>query len=118
MTVEAAISLCALITVLGMVLGGISIVADQLRCTDAARAAARLLARGEHTAATAAVRRLAPEDARMEVRHEPGGVTVTVLAEAVRGLLPMVEVHAEAYAVTEPGASQTPTTRERARAPA
>jgi Flp pilus assembly protein TadG len=117
-TVEAAISLCALITVLGMVLGGISMVTDQLRCTDAARAAARLLARGEHTLAAEALRTLAPRDARMEVRFESGGVVVTVLADAARGLLPVLELRAEAYAAIEPGANQAFTMHERARAPA
>lgn len=117
MTVEAAISLCALITVLGMVLGGVAMVTDQLRCTDAARAAARLLARGEHTLAREAVRTLAPLDARMEVRHEAGGIAVTVSADAARGLLPVFEIRADAYAAIEPGAYRESTISERTRVP-
>lgn len=41
-TVEAAIALFALVTVLALSFAGIAAVADQLRCTDAAREAARL----------------------------------------------------------------------------
>ncbi len=117
-TVEAAISICALVTVLGLVLAGFSMVIDQLRCADAARAAARQLARGDNSLAEEAVRMLAPRKARMVVRHEPGGVTVTVIADAVAGLLPMVELRAEAYAAMEPGREEAAATKERARAPA
>ncbi|SFB09494.1 hypothetical protein SAMN05216266_104308 [Amycolatopsis marina] len=118
MTVEAAISICALVTILGMVLAGLSMVIDQLRCADAARAAARLLARGDSSLAADAVRTLAPSRARMVVRYELGGVLVTVLTDAGSGLLPVVELHAEAYATIEPGQGREAPTKERARAPA
>lgn len=117
-TVEAAISICALVTIFGMVLAGLSMVIDQLRCADAARAAARLLARGDSSLATEAVRTLAPSRARMVVRHEPGGVLVTVLTDAGSGLLPVVELRAEAFAAIESGQVRAAATKERARAPA
>jgi len=43
-TIEAAVALCAFVTVLAMVLAGVSMVLDQIRCVDAAREAARLVA--------------------------------------------------------------------------
>lgn len=45
-TVEAAIALSALTLTLALILGGAVAVIGQLSCADAARAAARLIARG------------------------------------------------------------------------
>ena len=46
-TVEAAIAVCALLVVMGLAAAGLTAVIEQMRCTDAAREAARLTARGE-----------------------------------------------------------------------
>jgi Flp pilus assembly protein TadG len=102
-TVEAAIALCALVVVLGLMLGGVAAVADQLRCTDAAREAARLLARGQRQRAEDAARNIAPHAARLTVRGEGDTVTAEVFAEPLGGLLPGVHLRGEAYAVLEPG---------------
>lgn len=102
-TVEAAIALFALVTVLALSFAGIVAVSDQLRCTDAAREAARLAARGEEERARKAVARIAPEGARLDLTTAGDGITVVVHAEPVGGLLPGVRLRGEAFAVPEPG---------------
>jgi len=100
-TVEAAIALCALVTVLAMALAGVAMVLDQIRCTDAAREAARLVARGEQDRAAAAVHQIV-SDGTLAVVSNGDAITVTVADPAAGGLLPGVRVHADAYAVREP----------------
>ena len=102
-TVEAAVALCAFLTMLAMILTGAAAVLDQLRCTDAAREAARLVAMGQQSRATAAVGAIAPQGATLHIAATGDAVTVLVSANPVGGLLPGVEVSAEAYAVREPG---------------
>ncbi|WP_317492948.1 TadE family type IV pilus minor pilin [Haloechinothrix sp. LS1_15] len=104
-TVEAAIAVLVLVAVLVVTVAGIAAVTDQLRCTDAAREAARLVARGEPERVDRAVSRIAPSGARWDVDVAAGEVTVTVTAPSVGGLLPGVNVTAEAFAVIEPGAA-------------
>lgn len=108
-TVEAAIALCAFVTVLAMTLAGMATVLDQLRCTDAAREAARLVARGERSEAADAVRRIAPGGATFTVTDDGDGIVVDVRDPAAGGLLPGVHVVADAYAVPEPDADDTDT---------
>jgi TadE-like protein len=103
-TVEAAIALCAFVTVLAMVLAGMSMVLDQIRCTDAAREAARLVARGEQDRAADAVHQIAPSGATFAVTTEGEGIVVAVRDPAAGGLLPGVHVTADAFAVPEPDA--------------
>lgn len=100
-TVEAAIALCTLVTVLAMALAGVSMVLDQIRCTDAAREAARLVARGEQDRAADAVHQIV-SGGTLSVVSSGDSITVTVADPAVGGLLPGVRVHADAYAVREP----------------
>lgn len=111
-TVEAAIALCALLVAFALILAGLGAVTDQLRCADAAGAAARLVARGEQQRAQAAVEAIGPAGARLAVggvrrAGDTGGraVPVTVTAEPVGGLLPGIQVRGLAYAVLEPGVS-------------
>lgn len=105
-TVEAAIALFALVAVLALSFTGIVAVSDQLRCTDAAREAARLAARGEPGRAREAVARIAPEGARLDLTTQDGGITVVVHAEPAGGLLPGVQLRGEAFAVPEPGVEE------------
>lgn len=105
-TVEAAIALCALIVVVGSCLAGISAVTDQLRCTDAAREAARLVARGEKDRAGVAVERIAPASAAYTVQVSGDLITVDVTAPPLGELLPGVRVHGQAFAVAEPEAAE------------
>jgi hypothetical protein len=102
-TVEAALAVCAVVAVLAMALGGAAAVFAQLRCTDAAREAARLVARGEPERAEQAARRLAPSGAGISVLVHGDEVVVRVSARPAGGVLPGVSVHAEAVAVLEPG---------------
>lgn len=80
--------------------GGLSAVGTQIRCIDAAREAARLAARGDGDAATAAARRIAPSGAVVHVGQDGGLVVARVRAATV---LPGFTVSAEAAAATEPG---------------
>jgi Flp pilus assembly protein TadG len=100
-TVEAAIALSAVILVLAVGIAGIGAVSGSLRCLDAAREAARLVARGDQDRAGEAVRRLAPADAELVVQVSGDEITVTVTAQPV-ALLAGLRPHAEAYAVLEP----------------
>jgi len=107
-TVEAAVGLCSLLVVFAFVLAGVAAVIGQLRCTDAAGAAARRVARGEWQQAQAIVDRIAPDDSRLVLRDEGNGVTVEVVSRPIGGLLPGVELRGEAYAVLEPGVAPPP----------
>lgn len=106
-TVEAAIALCAFVTMVAMALGGVATVLDQIRCTDAAREAARLVARGAPDRASDAVGRIAP-GATLTVSTAGDAITVAVREPAAGGLLPGLHVDAEAYAVHEPTADDPP----------
>jgi Flp pilus assembly protein TadG len=103
-TVEGAIAICAFVVVLGMALGAVSAVLDQLRCTDAAREAARLTARGEPDRARAAAGRIAPRGAELAVQTTGDEISVRVNAPPVGRLLPGLRVSGEAYAIAEPDA--------------
>ncbi|KAA9149485.1 pilus assembly protein [Amycolatopsis acidicola] len=107
-TVEAAIALCGLTAVLGLILSGALAVAGELRCADAAREAARLVARGDRPLADQAVEKLAPAGARLSVTESGAAVTAEVEADAVGGLLPGLRLSARAYEVLEPGVSDVP----------
>lgn len=101
-TVEAAIALAAFVLVLAMTLGGVSAMADQVRCVDAAREAARLAARGEQDEAHSAAKRIAPRDAEVTITMNGEHIEVHVNATPAAGLLPGIHLHAEAFAVREP----------------
>lgn len=102
-TVEAALALCALVVVVALALAGVTAMVAQVRCIDAAREAARLVARGEPERAEQAAREVAPRDAQVAVRISADEVTVVVSAEPVGAILPMLTVRGEALAVLEPG---------------
>jgi Flp pilus assembly protein TadG len=101
-TVEAAVALCSLVTVLALMLAAVSAVAMQLRCVDAAREAARLTARGEQDRAEQLARRIAPRGATVAVTIHGDEILARVSANPVAGLLPGIDVGAEAAAVMEP----------------
>lgn len=101
-TVEAALALCSLLAVLALVLAGVSAVAAQLRCVDAAREAARLTARGQRERAEDLARRIAPQGAVVTIRVHGDEILARVSAKPVARLLPGVDVSAEAVSVAEP----------------
>ena len=106
-TVEAALAICAVVAVLAMALAGAMAVLAQLRCTDAAREAARLAARGEAGRAEQAARSIAPAGAEVAMRMQGDQVIVAVSAQPGGGLLPGVSVRGEAIAVLEPGVASS-----------
>ncbi|TQJ49306.1 TadE family type IV pilus minor pilin [Phycicoccus sp. SLBN-51] len=86
-TVELAVAMPSVLLVLGLALAALSAGADQVRCVDAARAAARLAARGEPSGqAVTAAERLAPSGSEVRVTPGPTDVTVVVTAPPVVGL--------------------------------
>lgn len=101
-TVETAFALAAFVIVLGVALFAVMVTVDQVRCIDAAREAARLTARGEEELGKAAATRIAPADAKILIDIEGQHVEVDVHATPVGGLLPGLDLHAEAFAVLEP----------------
>jgi Flp pilus assembly protein TadG len=101
-TVETAVALAGFVTVLALALGAISAAVDQLRCTDAAREAARLTARGDPAGGGEAARRIAPSGATVDIRTEGEEIHVVVHAAPAAGLVPGLRVRAEAYAIGEP----------------
>ncbi|RSD20314.1 TadE family type IV pilus minor pilin [Amycolatopsis eburnea] len=103
MTVEAALGLAGLTVTTVLLVAALTALTSQLRCTDAAREAARLLSRGQPELAAAAVHRIAPTDAKLTVEQAGDAITVKVTAQPAGGLLPAVHLNATAYAVAEPG---------------
>jgi len=100
-TVEAAFAVATLVVVLVSCLAGLTAVAMQVRCVDAAREAARLAARGDERAASEAARSVGPAEAGLEIRRSDGRVVARVVATSP--LLPGIIIGAEAVAAIEPG---------------
>ncbi len=86
--------------VLVLCLAGVTAVSMQVRCIDAAREAARLVARGDDAQAEAVARRIAPPNAVLQLRRD-GEFTVARVSVGSR-LLPGVTIAAEAVSSTEP----------------
>ena len=101
MTVEAALAIASLVTVLTLCLGAVLCISQQVQCQDAAREAARLAARGDDARAVEIAARVAPSGAYIEGGMEDDLVVAIVRVDAP--LLPMITLTAEAVAVREPG---------------
>lgn len=99
-TVEAALAIASLVTVLVLCLGAVLSIAYQVRCQDAAREAARLAARGDGVRAVDVAARVAPPGARIAVQEEGDLIVAVVTVEGP--LLPLVTLTAEAVSVREP----------------
>lgn len=85
-TAEAAVALPALVVVLLASLAGLAAMAGQVRCVDAARAGARVAARGEpDTVARAAAAQAAPDAAVVSLSRAGGLVRVEVRARVSLG---------------------------------
>ncbi len=106
MTVETAIVLPLLMLVLAGCLAGIACAAQQIRCIDAAREAARLAGRGDLDGARAAAGRLAGA-AAVDIDVGDRQVTVSVSAAPLGSLLPGLRIGATSVAAVE-GASVAP----------
>jgi Flp pilus assembly protein TadG len=96
-TVEAAIAVCALLVVMALAAAGLTAVIEQMRCTDAAREAARLTARGEQQRGEEAAGQIAP-GASVVIDSRGDAVSVVVRKKGPLG----VPLSAEAFAVLEP----------------
>jgi hypothetical protein len=107
-SVEGALVLFVVGAVIAVLLGGGAAVIAQVRCVDAAREAARLVARGEPERAEDAARHVAPAGAQIAVQVVGDEVVVEVSAEPVGDLLPGLTVRADAMAVLEPGVTGAP----------
>ncbi|WP_272888082.1 TadE family type IV pilus minor pilin [Candidatus Mycolicibacterium alkanivorans] len=94
-------AIAALVVVVVICASGVTAVAAQVRCVDAAREAARLAARGDEAAAGSVARTVAPPNATVEVRRDGGFVVARVSSRSA--LLPGVVISAAAVAAAEPG---------------
>lgn len=93
-------AIVALVVVLVLCMAGVSAVSMQVRCVDAAREAARLVARGDERSAMEAARRIAPRGALVQVRWDGEFVVATVIAHS--NMLPALDITAKAVSATEP----------------
>ena len=106
-TAEAAVAVGSLVMALAMLLQVFVVVAAHLQVGDAARTAARSLARGDDPAAARAAAHRSAPGAVVDVDAEPGGALDVVRVRASRSvalpLLPwwVVQVHADATASIE-----------------
>ena len=107
-TVEAAFGICSVVAVLVLALMALGAVISQLRCTDAAIEAARLVARGERSRAPEAVSSIAPTAASVHVTVRGDRITTEVRSPPMGRLLPGQWLTAEAFAVAEPGTVPLP----------
>lgn len=101
-TVEAALGICSLAVVCALVLGGVGALVGQIRCTDAAVEAARLVSRGEPDHAPEAVARSAPAGAELSVEVLGDRISTSVTAPPFGRLLPGNWLHGRAFAFREP----------------
>ncbi|MDR7301713.1 TadE family type IV pilus minor pilin [Haloactinomyces albus] len=108
MTVEAALGVCSIVAAFALALAGMSVLIGQLRCTDAAIEAARLVARGERDRAREVARRIAPDGARVHVTVRGDEITTRVTVRPAGGLLPEQWLTGRAFAVMEPGRATAP----------
>lgn len=105
-TAEMAAVLPVLALVAAIALWGVSAVASQVRCVDAAREAARAAVRGESpTQVRMAATRAAPAGARLAITDGADGllsVTVSARVGPLSGWLPAITVSGAAAAEREP----------------
>ena len=101
MTVEAALGIASLVTVLVIVAAGAAAALTQIRVVDAAREAARVAAMSGVVQGRAAGEAAAPG---ADVTVASGGAHVTAQVVAPARGLPGVQLSARAVARVEPGA--------------
>ncbi|WP_174554541.1 TadE family type IV pilus minor pilin [Nocardia niwae] len=104
MTVEAALALTAVVATVVLCLGALLAASTQVRCVDAAREAARLVARGDQANARPAAERIAPPSAGIVFRTD--GSHAIAVVSARTPLLPLLTLRAEAVATLEPGVAK------------
>lgn len=104
-TAELAVAIPVLAIVLALVLGAVDYGISQVRCVDAARTAARMVARGDEVAAALGTARAGlPNDADVGIRTAGGEVIVDVSTPGRwTPSLGIAPAHARAVAVLEEG---------------
>lgn len=108
-TAEAAVVVPVLVLLTVGLSWLVTIGVSHARVVDAAREAARVVARGESPATGSALaRRVGPHGTRVAVSGDGGTVVVTAVAPVhgpggLFGFLPAFDVHAQAVAAREPG---------------
>jgi hypothetical protein len=85
--------------VLYLAMAGFATINSHIRCLDAAREAARLVARGEPGTAQDAVTKIAPQGAQLTVATNGDRIEVQVSLDP---LLPGLDITGKAFAVAEP----------------
>jgi hypothetical protein len=86
-TAELAVAMPVLVVLMVVAVSAVTTALDQVRCVDAARSTARLLARGDDPAtAVAAGRALAPQAAVVTTSGDTGTVSVEVSAPTAPAL--------------------------------
>ncbi|MEE4024444.1 TadE family type IV pilus minor pilin [Gordonia sp. PKS22-38] len=103
-TVEGAYSIAAIVTTVVIGVGAVAGTTVQVRCTDAAREAARLAAIGDASAVQVATR-IAGDDARISLQDSGSQVVAEVRDDVP--LLPAIELSARAVAAKEPESEAT-----------
>jgi hypothetical protein len=88
------------VVVLVLCTAGLTAVAMQVRCVDAAREAARLAARGDDGSASEAARSIAPAGAVLQLRRD--GELVVARVAVRSALLPGLTIAAEGVSAVEP----------------
>ncbi len=105
-TVETALSLLAVVTVLAAVVWGMGLLAGELAVGEAARAGARAAARGDSVAAVTAEARRVVREAEVAVREDGDHVVVEVRRSVdgpgLLARLGAVDLAASAVAAREP----------------
>jgi Flp pilus assembly protein TadG len=104
-TAEIAVAMPVLMVLLAAALAAVTVIGGQLRCVDAAREAARALARGDSMDSARALATAAgPQGATLSSTTGPAQIRATVQARVrpIGGLLPAFTVSADAVALPEP----------------
>lgn len=107
-TAEIAVAMPVLMVLLAVGLTFVAVIAAQMRCVDAAREAARALARGESISVARSLANAAgPHGATLTSGTAGDRVHTSVRAAVapIGGLFPAFTVHADAVALREPAGS-------------
>ncbi|HMT32140.1 MAG TPA: TadE family type IV pilus minor pilin [Dermatophilaceae bacterium] len=108
-TVEVAVVMPVVVALLAVCLGALSLGVDRVRCVDAARLAARSLARGDDSGvAVSLARTAAPPGANVGVSSSGDRVTVTVTSARSVGWLGRFEVVGSATGQREAAGAADP----------
>ena len=102
-TAELAACLPVLVLVVGVAISTVTVLGARVRATDAAREAARAIARGDSATAALVVREATPGGRLQLIRHgDLVTATVTWVVHPLASWLPALTITGSATTVTEP----------------